>query len=137
MVKASEAMVLLVIFLILFFSQYHIYGFEGTSMCTDNSATDCEIAPGDIIFTRTIKKEEVAFNGMEQVLCTTDNVCHKLEFVKQEEFCTHGVNPISLHICYTYEELQALVVWVLPETFYRAAAFLLIGICLAKLFNNK
>lgn len=134
MVRTSETMVIIVLVFIIFLSQYQVFGFEGTSMCVDNTAMMCDVSPGDIIITRSITKAEVGFDG-DQILCTTDEICHKLESRKEDQFCTGGINPLALHKCYSWDELEALVVWVLPQSFYRAVAFLIIGICIAKLFK--
>ena len=133
MIKNSEIIIIGIIIIIFFFSQYQVVELQGTSMCTDNTAKNCRLSPGDLLITKEVKQSEV---NLGDVLCTIDGICHEYRKMVDGQYCTTGINPDSLSGCYVWSDIESKVYYDVPISFYRALIILIVGLFIGMCYRK-
>lgn len=114
-IKSTEIAVILVIGFLFFFSQnYEIAQLKGVSLCDEHD--NCIIHPDDYIIIQKISvSKDSQFSGSD-ILCSEDDICHLYkESTIEEEICTYGIHPDAHNECYSPDQINGKVAFVMPN----------------------
>lgn len=116
------AAILIIVSFLLFATEkdnFQIGGIEGRSLC-DNG--NCIISPDDFIL---IQKNLDRNINLNDIACTTDEICHVVTEIKENQFCTAGINVGSIDRCYKWDELIGKVVSNISKELIRLSLLIL------------